>query len=424
MIARVSLFPAVLLGPSLLARGGWSRPNAPARTAWSDHGLVEWFGGSFDQALAEAAKRKRLVLLDFWAKSCPFCKILDRETLSDATVVEEARGFVCLPIDVESADGRPIAARYGITSWPALVFLETDGTLRDRLAGLLGPEQLVSEFHRVHSGLGTFGEVERKVAANPKDVVARLDLVLRLRNLHDERWAREMAVAREGIERGEGFDPKSPEDRFAIARRLRQCHDEPGYQKQISAIRTLDPEGRTAPLRHLALADLLEELNARILKDGEFDSLPVRSFLANERHGEVRFEGWFSLHEIAMRHARWLDRRGGAPTAVCLRKEAQECARETWKSCPPESTAEFGRVIASNYIAMAQDLTEEDRAFALSLATKASEAAPQSVDHLETLAACFELAGRRAEAVAVLERARAIEPTRTSIRSRLEELRR
>ncbi len=126
-----------------------------------DHGRVEWFEGTFDQALAEAAKSKRIVLLDFWTKTCPYCKQLDRQTLNDNTVVEEARGFVCLPVDAESADGRPIAERYGITAWPALVYLESDGALRDRFAGFRGPQQLVREFHRVHAGIHTFGEVER-----------------------------------------------------------------------------------------------------------------------------------------------------------------------------------------------------------------------------------------------------------------------
>lgn len=379
-----------------------------------DHGRVEWFEGTFDQALAEAAKSKKIVLLDFWTKTCPYCKQLDRQTLNDNTVVEEARGFVCLPVDAESADGRPIAERYGITAWPALVYLESDGTLRDRFAGFRGPQQLVREFHGVHAGLHTFGEVERRVAANPKNAVARLDLVDRLRRMHDERWSREMTAAREAIERGEGFDAKSPDDLYAIARRLRLCGDAPGYEQQMAAIRALDPEGRSAPLRQLALAQRLQALNARLRKDGVFDSAPVRAFLDEERHASVLFEGWSSLYAAAARIAKTED----------LRKQALEFAREAWNRCPPDRTADFGREIAESFLAFERELGPDERAFALEVAAKASEAAPRSVDHLETLAAWLELAGRKPDARTALERASAIEPFRASVRLRLEALRR
>jgi thiol-disulfide isomerase/thioredoxin len=385
-----------------------------------DHGRVDWFEGTFDQALAEAARSKRIVLVEFWAKTCPYCLQLDRQTLNDNTVVEEARGFVCLPVDAESADGRPIAERYGITGWPTLVFLEPDGTLRDRLAGFRGPQQLVGEFHRVHAGLGTLGEIERRVAANPKDAVARLDLVERLRELHDERWSREMTAAREAIERGEGFDAKSPDDLDAVARRLRRCGDAQGYEQKMAAIRALDPEGRSAPLRRLALEQRLQGLNARLKKDGVFDSAPVRAFLAEEQHTSVLFEGWSALYATAARRAK----NGSDPAAADVCKQARECAREAWKRCPPDRTADFGRQIAESFRAFESQLGEDERAFALEVAAKASEAAPRSVDHLETLAAWLELAGRKQDAIAALERAQSIEPYRASVRLKLEALRR
>lgn len=381
-----------------------------------DHGRVEWFGGTFDQALAEAAKAKKFVLLDFWTKTCPYCRQLDRQTLTDGTVVAEARGFVCLPVDAESAEGQPIAERYGIRSWPALVFLEPDGTLRDRLAGFRGPGQLVAEFHRVHAGLGTFGELERRVATHPKDVVARLDLVLRLRRMFDARWESEMAVAKKAIELGEGFDPKNPDDLDAIARGLRACSDAKGYERLLAEIRALDPEGRSAAMRRRALEERLRTLDDRLQKEGVFESTAVRDFLAEETHASVLFEGWSSLYRSAARGGRTL-------AAESCRKEARECARNAWKCCPPDRAAEFGLEIARSFLASASELSDDERSFALDVAAKASSSAPRSVDHLEVLAAWLEAAGRRDDAVAALERARGIEPARESVKRRLESLR-
>jgi tetratricopeptide (TPR) repeat protein len=140
----------------------------------------------------------------------------------------------------------------------------------------------------------------------------------------------------------------------------------------------------------------------------------VRAFLAEEQHASVLFEGWSSLYATAARIAKTED----------VRKQALECAREAWKRCPSERTADFGREIAESFLAFASQLSEDERAFALDVAAKASAAAPRSVDHLETLAAWLELAGRKADAIAALERATAIEPMRASLRSHLEQLRR
>jgi predicted Zn-dependent protease len=86
--------------------------------------------------------------------------------------------------------------------------------------------------------------------------------------------------------------------------------------------------------------------------------------------------------------------------------------------------ASFGRELAADFVAAAGELDDAQRAFALEVATKASDAAPQSVDHLETLASCLVLVGRKADAIPVLERAQRLDPASASIKDRLDELRR
>jgi thiol-disulfide isomerase/thioredoxin len=377
-----------------------------------DHGRVEWFDGTFEEALAAAGKARKLVFVDFFTKTCPPCRTLDQDTFNETSVMNEAKSFVCIAVDAESEAGRPLAARYGVASWPSLVFLEADGSLRDRLVGFRKGRELVREFHRIQSNLGTLGEIERKVAANPADPVARLDLVARLRSFPDERWIPEMEAARASIAKGEGYDSKSPDDRYAIARKLGACGDAEGRAAQIAAIRALDPERRSAAGRHLALDELLAHANA--------DPSAIRTFLAEETHDSVLFDGYVVLRNRLFAGALRYEKQGLRPVAAGARAEARAAAKEAWKHCPPEQAAEFGREIAMDFAADSAELDDADRAFAADVAAKASALLPRSVDHLETLALCLRNAGRREEAAAVLRRAAEIDPTRPSIRALLE----
>ena len=384
---------------------------APRLVSRGDHGRVEWFDGTFEQALAEAAKSRRIVFVDFFSKTCPPCRSLDQDTFNETPVRNEARSFVCIAIDAESEAGRPIAARYGVAGWPSLVFLEPDGTLRDWIVGFRSGRELVLEFHRVQSGIGTFGEIRRRLAANPSDVLARLDLVERYRSFHDDRWSSELATAQAAIAKGEGFDAKSPDERYAIARALAECADVKGSEEQIAVLRALDPDGTSAASRHLALDDLLARPG--------IDSSAIRAFLEKETHDAVLFDGYALLHDGLVRTAIGYEKQGRKDVAAAARADARAAAKDAWKHCPEPRAAEYGRRLAAD-LAGTPDLDDADRAFAVEVATRASALLPRSVDHLETLADCLERAGRKDEALAALRRAAEIDPNRPSVRARLE----
>jgi thiol-disulfide isomerase/thioredoxin len=91
---------------------------------------------SFDEALAKAKQAKKLVMVDFTADWCVWCKRLDQDTYSDAKVAAELRkNFVSVKVDVETEAGKKPAQKYGVTGLPTILFLDGDGGVQTRVTG-------------------------------------------------------------------------------------------------------------------------------------------------------------------------------------------------------------------------------------------------------------------------------------------------
>jgi thiol-disulfide isomerase/thioredoxin len=105
---------------------------------------IVWMKGTLEEALAQAKKQDKLVFIDFWTTWCGWCKKLDHDTYTDPKIIASLNEhYVCLSIDAESKEGAPIARRYSVNGYPTLLFLTTDGLVRERVPGYKPPEKLL-----------------------------------------------------------------------------------------------------------------------------------------------------------------------------------------------------------------------------------------------------------------------------------------
>jgi thioredoxin:protein disulfide reductase len=104
----------------------------------------------FNLALVEAAQTERKpVVVDFAADWCVPCREMERTTFIDPTVVRAASGFVLLKANLtaENNQNEALMKRFNIQGVPTTLFIDSNGKVRKRRVGYVGPGEFLRYLH-------------------------------------------------------------------------------------------------------------------------------------------------------------------------------------------------------------------------------------------------------------------------------------
>lgn len=105
---------------------------------------ITFFEGTWQQALDQAAKEKKIIFLDAYAAWCGPCKYLKATVFTDPKVGEYYNAkFINVKMDMEKGEGPALARKFGVTAYPTLFFVNADGTVKQKSIGFVNAEQLI-----------------------------------------------------------------------------------------------------------------------------------------------------------------------------------------------------------------------------------------------------------------------------------------
>lgn len=117
---------------------------------------------TFDAALQKAAQTHKIVLVDFYTTWCGPCKLLDKNTWTDADVIKLLQQQT-VPLRLDAEKETNLASRFQIEAYPTVLLVKPDGTELDRLVGYREPKTFMADFQAALSGKDSIARAKEKL---------------------------------------------------------------------------------------------------------------------------------------------------------------------------------------------------------------------------------------------------------------------
>jgi thioredoxin 1 len=101
---------------------------------------IQFFHGTFKEALAKAKKENKQVMMDCFTTWCGPCKFLKSKVFTDKALGEYMnKNFICVAMDYENGEGPAIAQMYPVDGYPTVILMDSGGKVKNRVVGVPQP---------------------------------------------------------------------------------------------------------------------------------------------------------------------------------------------------------------------------------------------------------------------------------------------
>jgi len=132
-------FPS--LSPSERATLAQLRSQAAGGGIAAPSGRITWL--SYQEGLATAQREGKRTLVDFMADWCGYCRKMDADTFSNASVIALSGRYVFARVNVDQQGD--LARKYGVSGLPTTVVLDPGGREITRITGYVPPQEFLRQ---------------------------------------------------------------------------------------------------------------------------------------------------------------------------------------------------------------------------------------------------------------------------------------
>jgi periplasmic divalent cation tolerance protein len=143
--------------------------EAAVESAAKLRGELRWLR-SLSEALKEARKLKRPVLVYFFVSESEYCRKFEAAVFGAADVVERSREFICVRVNASRAPDD--ARRWDVRGAPTVLLLDGQGNELSRASGVVEKEIILARMAAARRGTDSFRELQRRAERMPTDVEA------------------------------------------------------------------------------------------------------------------------------------------------------------------------------------------------------------------------------------------------------------
>lgn len=97
---------------------------------------IEFYKGSWDEALVKAVEEEKLIFVDAYAKWCGPCKRMSKNVFTNPAVGEYYNtNFINLKLDMEEAESQDFKKFFSVSAFPTLFYIDGQGELVKKVVG-------------------------------------------------------------------------------------------------------------------------------------------------------------------------------------------------------------------------------------------------------------------------------------------------
>ena len=139
---------------------------------------IQFFKGTFAQALAKAKSEGKPLFVDFYAVWCGPCKKMEKQIFTQPEVGEYFnKHFVAVQLDAEKPENVDVAKTYKVEAFPTLGIFDGEGKALSINVGYMNAQELMAMAKTAVGEVKGFEQLYKEYRQNPSDLTIQQDLL-------------------------------------------------------------------------------------------------------------------------------------------------------------------------------------------------------------------------------------------------------